>query len=59
MTEIVQFQVRLDEVTQEAFTWELWAAADEASQLLAPGNQLRCPEWSAGGPGRERAGQQH
>ncbi|MCQ4210419.1 DUF4240 domain-containing protein [Streptomyces longispororuber] len=26
--EIVQFQTRLDEVTHQAFTWELWAAAD-------------------------------
>ena len=26
--EVVQFQVRLDEVTHEAFTWDLWAAAD-------------------------------
>jgi len=26
--EVVQFQVRLDEVTREAFTWDLWAAAD-------------------------------
>jgi hypothetical protein len=28
LTEIVQFQVRLDEVTYEAFTWDLWAAAE-------------------------------
>ncbi|MFF1713963.1 DUF4240 domain-containing protein [Streptomyces sp. NPDC058268] len=28
LTEIVQFQVRLDEVTREAFTWDLWAAAE-------------------------------
>ncbi|MFD4284453.1 DUF4240 domain-containing protein [Streptomyces albidoflavus] len=28
LTEIVQFQVRLDEVTHEAFTWDLWAAAE-------------------------------
>ncbi|GGM03914.1 hypothetical protein GCM10010129_54330 [Streptomyces fumigatiscleroticus] len=28
LTEVVQFQVRLDEVTHEAFTWDLWAAAD-------------------------------
>ncbi|MET7744785.1 DUF4240 domain-containing protein [Streptomyces sp. NPDC005385] len=28
LTEIVQFQVRLDEVTLEVFTWDLWAAAD-------------------------------
>ncbi|WP_030382505.1 MULTISPECIES: DUF4240 domain-containing protein [unclassified Streptomyces] len=26
--EVVQFQVRLDEVTHEAFTWDLWAAAE-------------------------------
>jgi hypothetical protein len=26
--EVAQFQVRLDEVTHEAFTWDLWAAAD-------------------------------
>ncbi|WMX49066.1 DUF4240 domain-containing protein [Streptomyces roseicoloratus] len=26
--EVVQFQVSLDEVTHEAFTWDLWAAAD-------------------------------
>ncbi|MFJ9822713.1 DUF4240 domain-containing protein [Streptomyces sp. NPDC101151] len=29
LVEVVQFQVRLDEVTQEAFTWDLWAAADQ------------------------------
>ncbi len=28
LAEVVQFQVRLDEVTHEAFTWDLWAAAD-------------------------------
>ncbi|MDQ0775618.1 hypothetical protein QF026_004084 [Streptomyces aurantiacus] len=28
LAEVVQFQVRLDEVTHEAFTWVLWAAAD-------------------------------
>lgn len=28
LTEVVQFQVRLDEVTCEAFTWDLWAAAE-------------------------------
>lgn len=28
LVEVVQFQVRLDEVTHEAFTWDLWAAAD-------------------------------
>jgi hypothetical protein len=28
IAEIVQFQTCLDEVTHEAFTWELWAAAD-------------------------------
>ncbi|WP_046499027.1 DUF4240 domain-containing protein [Streptomyces odonnellii] len=28
LAEVVQFQVRLDEVTDEAFTWDLWAAAD-------------------------------
>lgn len=28
VAEVVQFQVRLDEVTHEAFTWDLWAAAD-------------------------------
>ncbi|MFE2585102.1 DUF4240 domain-containing protein [Streptomyces sp. NPDC059378] len=26
--EVVQFQVRLDEETHRAFTWDLWAAAD-------------------------------
>ncbi|MEW2134774.1 DUF4240 domain-containing protein [Streptomyces sp. NPDC005435] len=26
--EVVRFQARLDEVTHEAFTWDLWAAAD-------------------------------
>jgi len=28
LAEVVQFQVRLDGVTHEAFTWDLWAAAD-------------------------------
>ncbi|MEU1566558.1 DUF4240 domain-containing protein [Streptomyces mirabilis] len=28
LTEIVQFQVCLDQVTHAAFTWDLWAAAD-------------------------------
>lgn len=28
LTEVVQFQVCLDETTHEAFTWDLWAAAD-------------------------------
>ncbi|MFD5483450.1 DUF4240 domain-containing protein [Streptomyces hawaiiensis] len=28
LPEVVQFQVRLDGVTHEAFTWDLWAAAD-------------------------------
>ncbi|GGT39139.1 DUF4240 domain-containing protein [Streptomyces chromofuscus] len=28
LAEVVQFQVRLDEVMHEAFTWDLWAAAD-------------------------------
>ncbi|MGW8327973.1 DUF4240 domain-containing protein [Streptomyces sp. NPDC055897] len=28
LTEIVQLQVRLDEVTHEAFTWDLRAAAE-------------------------------
>ncbi|MFJ8629196.1 DUF4240 domain-containing protein [Streptomyces sp. NPDC093568] len=28
LADVVQFQVRLDEVTHEAFTWDLWAAAD-------------------------------
>lgn len=30
-TEVVRFQMRLDEVTDEAFTWDLWAAADRIS----------------------------
>ncbi|MFE2716576.1 DUF4240 domain-containing protein [Streptomyces mirabilis] len=29
LTEIVQFQVCLDQVTHAAFTWDLWAAADQ------------------------------
>ncbi|GGK18588.1 hypothetical protein GCM10011583_58050 [Streptomyces camponoticapitis] len=29
LAEVVRFQVRLDEVTHEAFTWDLWAAADQ------------------------------
>ncbi|MFS4091361.1 DUF4240 domain-containing protein [Streptomyces sp. AF1A] len=29
LDEVVQFQVRLDEATHEAFTWDLWAAADQ------------------------------
>ncbi|MEV7432584.1 DUF4240 domain-containing protein [Streptomyces griseoviridis] len=28
LAEVVRFQVRLDEVAHEAFTWDLWAAAD-------------------------------
>jgi hypothetical protein len=28
LQEIVQFQMRLDQVTQGAFTWDLWAAAE-------------------------------
>ncbi|MFD8911075.1 DUF4240 domain-containing protein [Streptomyces sp. NPDC059575] len=28
LAEVVRFQVRLGEVTHEAFTWDLWAAAD-------------------------------
>ncbi|MFJ7413645.1 DUF4240 domain-containing protein [Streptomyces sp. NPDC098077] len=28
LTETVHFQVRLDEVTNEAFSWDLWAAAE-------------------------------
>ncbi|MFE7127946.1 hypothetical protein [Streptomyces sp. NPDC057617] len=44
MTEIVQFQVRLDEVTQEAFTWELWAAADEALSAFGSGQPTSVPE---------------
>lgn len=31
LPEVVQFQVRLDEVTHAAFSWDLWAAADRIS----------------------------
>ncbi|MFJ8282263.1 DUF4240 domain-containing protein [Streptomyces griseoviridis] len=49
LAEVVRFQARLDEVTHEAFTWDLWAAADRIFGGWCSDDGFRCfGLWMAG-----------